>query len=97
LSEVSRSDVDPGERRSTKERIEIIGLNKRMCAISRKNQRVCGALFSIAWLFSRVSSYQSDFIYDFYVSYLPQEIAAGRVTAWRISRATACASPPTRT
>ena len=96
-SEVSRSDVDPGECRSTKERIEIIGLNERIRAISRKDQRVCGDLFSIAFLFTRVSWYHSDFIYDFCVSSLPDEIAEGRVRAWRISRATACTSPTTRT
>jgi len=51
---------------------------------------------SIAWRFTWVSSYHSDFNYDFYVSFLPEEIAAARVTAWKISRATACTSPTTR-
>jgi len=51
---------------------------------------------SIAWRFTWVSSYDSDFNYDFYVSFLPEEIAAARVTAWKISRATACTSPTTR-
>ena len=96
-SGVSRSDVDRGECRSTKEWIAIIGLDERIGAISMENQRVCGDLFSIAWLCTRVSWYHSDFIYDFCVSSLPEEIAAGRVTAWITSRATACTSPTTRT
>ena len=43
----------------------------------------------IACRFTWVSSYHSDFIYDFCISSLPEKIAAGSVTAWKISRAAA--------
>jgi predicted dithiol-disulfide oxidoreductase (DUF899 family) len=51
---------------------------------------------SIAGRFTWLSSYHSDFKYDFYVLLLPEEIAAARVTAWNVSRATTCTSPATR-
>jgi molybdopterin synthase sulfur carrier subunit len=50
---------------------------------------------NIAWRFTWVSSYHSDFDYDFNISFLPEQIAAARVTAWKISSATACTSPTT--
>jgi molybdopterin synthase sulfur carrier subunit len=50
---------------------------------------------SIAWRFTWVSSYHSDFDYAFNISFLPEEILAARVTAWKISSATACTSPTT--
>jgi predicted dithiol-disulfide oxidoreductase (DUF899 family) len=51
---------------------------------------------SIAWRFTWGSSYLSDFMYDFDVSFLPTEIAAARVTAWQSSQATTCTSPTTQ-
>jgi sulfur-carrier protein len=44
---------------------------------------------------SSVSSYHSDFNYDFCVSSRPEEIAPAGVASWKISRAAACTSPAT--
>jgi molybdopterin synthase sulfur carrier subunit len=45
---------------------------------------------------SSVSSYHSDFNYDFCVSSLSEEIAPAGITAWAVARAIACTSPTPR-